>query len=79
MVLSGYPALDEALSAIRLEANENLVKPIQIASLRQAIHTRLSKAAVRAPVPTESVAAILEHNLDAAIHDWTELVEQDES
>jgi hypothetical protein len=28
--------------------------------------------------PKESMAAILEHNLDATIHDWLELVEQNE-
>ncbi len=28
LVLSGYPAIDEALSAIRLQADEILVKPI---------------------------------------------------
>src|SRR5271165_2422657 len=34
LVLSGYPALDEALAAIRVQADEVLVKPIDIASLR---------------------------------------------
>src|SRR6266852_9984277 len=42
LVLSGYPAMDEALSAIRLQADEVLVKPIEIASLRQIIHERLA-------------------------------------
>jgi ActR/RegA family two-component response regulator len=36
LVLSGYPFLDEALSAIRLQADPILVKPIEIASLRKA-------------------------------------------
>jgi CheY-like chemotaxis protein len=78
LVLSGYPALDEALSAIRLQADEVLVKPIQIASLREIIREKLANPITRAPAVTESVASILEHNLDATIQDWMGLVEQDE-
>jgi len=37
LVLSGYPELDEALAAIRSQADEVLVKPIEIASLRKII------------------------------------------
>src|SRR3984893_15842327 len=40
LVLSGYPAIDEALSAIRLQADEILLKPIKVASLREAIHRK---------------------------------------
>src|SRR2546427_9550916 len=36
-VLSGYPELDEALSAIRLQADAVLVKPIVHPSLREII------------------------------------------
>lgn len=78
LVLSGYPALDEALSAIRLQADEVLVKPIEIASLRKIIHNKLANPSTRKPVPTESVAFILEHDLDATIRDWLELVEHNE-
>jgi CheY-like chemotaxis protein len=78
MVLSGYPALDEALSAIRLQADEVLVKPIQIASLREAIRERLANPVGHRPLPTVSVASILEQDLDSTIHDWMDLVEQDE-
>ena len=61
LVLSGYPAMDEALSAIRLQADEALVKPIEIASLRQIIHTRLANpVAHRRTLPTVTVASILE-------------------
>jgi DNA-binding response OmpR family regulator len=78
LVLSGYPAIDEALSAIRLQADEVLMKPIQIASLRDAIRKKLANPVARRPLPTESVASILEHDLSATIQDWMALVEQDE-
>jgi CheY-like chemotaxis protein len=78
LVLTAYPALDEALAAIRLQADEVLVKPIEIASLREIIRKKLANPVARRPVPTESVASILEHNLDVTIQNWMALVEQDE-
>ena len=78
LVLSGYPALDEALTAIRLQADEILVKPIEIASLRALIHEKLANPVAHRLLPTESVASILEHDLNATIQDWMALVEQDE-
>jgi len=78
LVLSGYPAIDEALSAIRLQADEVLTKPIQIAVLREAIRKKLVNPGPRSPLPTVSVASILEHDLNATIQDWMALVEHDE-
>jgi CheY-like chemotaxis protein len=79
LVLSGYPELDEALSAIRLQADKVLVKPIEIASLREIIHKEIADPSrQRRPLPTQSVASILEHDLDATIQGWMELVKHDE-
>jgi CheY-like chemotaxis protein len=78
LVLSGYPALDEAWSAIRLQADEILVKPIDIASLREIIREKLANPVAHRRLPTESVASILEHDLSATIRDWMTLVEHDE-
>lgn len=78
LVLSGYPAIDEALSAIRLQADEILMKPIQVAAIREAIRHKLANPVPRRPLATESVASILEHDLKATIQDWMALVEQDE-
>jgi len=78
LVLSGYPELDEALSAIRMQADEILVKPIEIPSLRELIRRKLANPVTRRPLPTQSVASILENNLDATIQGWMTLVEHDE-
>jgi CheY-like chemotaxis protein len=79
LVLSGYPAMDEALSAIRLQVDEVLVKPIEIASLREVIREKLAHPVGRKPpLPALSVASILEHDLDATIQAWIALVERDE-
>jgi CheY-like chemotaxis protein len=78
LVLSGYPELDEALSAIRLQADEILVKPIQIASLREIIREKLKQPVVRRPLTTVSVASILEMDLEATVQAWMALVERNE-
>ena len=78
LVLSGYPFLDEAFSAIRLQADAILVKPIEIASLRKLIRDKLSHPVVSKSLLAESVATILEHDLAATIQGWMELVEHDE-
>jgi CheY-like chemotaxis protein len=79
LVLSGYPAMDEALSAIRLQVDGVLVKPIEIASLREVIREKLANPVGRKPpLPAVSVASILEHDLDATIQAWMALVERDE-
>ena len=78
LVLSGYPALEESLSAIRVQADEILVKPIEIPSLRKLIREKLTHPVAFSSLPTESVASILEHDLDATIQHWMELVEHDE-
>jgi DNA-binding response OmpR family regulator len=78
LVLSGYPELDEALAAIRLQADEILVKPIQIASLREIIHEKLRNPIVRKPLTAVSVASILEHDLEVTVQAWMALVEHNE-
>src|SRR5580704_5307824 len=77
LVLSGYPALEEGLAAIRLQADEVLCKPIEIASLRKLIHEKLEHPAAHRLVPAESVADILEHDLEATIQYWMALVQKD--
>lgn len=78
LVLTGYPAIDEALSAIRFQVDEVLMKPIQPASLREAIRNQLTNPVAHKPMPVESVASILERDLTATIQHWMALVEKDE-
>jgi CheY-like chemotaxis protein len=78
IVLSGYPALEEAMSAILLQADEVLTKPIELASLRETIRKRLANPEDHPRrMITKSVASILESDLDVTIQDWMGLVEHD--
>jgi DNA-binding response OmpR family regulator len=78
-VLSGYPALNEAMSAIVAQADEILAKPIRIGEIRELIHARLaapnSQRSIR-PDP-ESVASILEREHETTIEYWLDCVERD--
>jgi CheY-like chemotaxis protein len=76
MVLSGYPALEEALSAILDQADEILAKPIRIAEIKELIRGRLGNPRVTKRGKRESVASILERELEGTIQYWLDLVEQ---
>src|ERR1700682_2611966 len=41
VVLSGYPALEEAMAAILSQADEIFTKPVRIGALKELIRTRL--------------------------------------
>ena len=75
LVLSGYPALDEAMAAILAQADEILVKPFQIGPIKELIHARLARPQAMKRVTPESVASILERDLEITIQNWLDLVE----
>jgi DNA-binding response OmpR family regulator len=77
VVLSGYPALDEAMAAILSQADEILTKPIQIGSVKELIRTRLNAPHTVKRAKTESVASILERESETTIQNWLDLVEID--
>jgi CheY-like chemotaxis protein len=78
IVLSGYPAMQEAMSAILLQADEVVVKPVGVAAITELIQMKLANPVDRRPATTESVASILERDLDATIQNWMALVDQND-
>jgi len=78
LVLSGYPALKEAMDAILLEADEILVKPVGLAEISELIQKKLSNPSARMAMNKERVAAILERDADATIQNWMFRVENNE-
>jgi DNA-binding response OmpR family regulator len=77
VVLSGYPALDEAMSAILWQADEIFTKPIRIGALKELIRARLANPHTVKRVKPESVASILERELETTIQNWLDIVDQD--
>jgi DNA-binding response OmpR family regulator len=76
LVLSGYPALQEAMTAILLQADEVLVKPVGLADIAEIIRKKLSNPSARTAMRKERVAAILERDADLTIKDWMSRVER---
>jgi CheY-like chemotaxis protein len=70
LVFTGYPALKEAMQAILLQADEILVKPMEVTELVELIRDKLAKRGKRAPTNIERVAAILERDGKATIQNW---------
>jgi DNA-binding response OmpR family regulator len=77
VVLSGYPALEEAMAAILSQADEIFTKPIRIGPLKELIRDRIANPqAIKRP-KSESVASILERESEVTTRHWLDAVEQD--
>jgi ActR/RegA family two-component response regulator len=76
VILSGYPAVEEAMSAILSQADEIFAKPIRIGPLKELIRTRLAAPHTIKRPRLESVASILEREIETTIQDWLASVDQ---
>jgi CheY-like chemotaxis protein len=78
LLISGYPALQEALNAISLQADEVLTKPIGLRAVVEAIEKKLSNPTVKVAPAKERVAAILERDAGLTIEYWMARVEHNQ-
>jgi ActR/RegA family two-component response regulator len=78
MLLSAFPEMGAAAQAIMLQADEILVKPMDVPALVDTIKKRLATGPSRLRV-VETVATILERSAQETIQSWYERVEADES
>ncbi|SRR5260370_2745148 len=75
LVLTGYPPLQEAMTAIMLQADEILVKPVGLTEIVKIIQEKLSKPEARVAINKERGAGILERDVSPTIKDWMSRVE----
>jgi DNA-binding response OmpR family regulator len=75
LVLSNYPVLQAAMTAILLQADQILVKPIGFGEITVIIQEKLSNPSAHIAMNKERVAAILERDLDATVQMWMSRVE----
>jgi YesN/AraC family two-component response regulator len=73
-IFSGYPEMKEAAAAILMQADEILVKPLDVRRLVETIRDRLKQGATPERV-VETVASILEQETQSTISDWLLRVE----
>jgi DNA-binding response OmpR family regulator len=77
LLFTGYPALKEAMSAILMQADEILVKPMPIPEMVALIRDRLGKRVARRQASTERVGSILERDALTTIANWLSAVNTD--
>jgi ActR/RegA family two-component response regulator len=63
-ILTGYPAFETALQAIRAQVDDYLVKPADIESLINSIESKLQNRQPYSPTPVKRVGAILRDNAE---------------
>jgi CheY-like chemotaxis protein len=76
LLLSAFPEMTAAAAAILQQADEILVKPIDLSSLIQIIRQRLASGPQHKR-EIETVASILERNIESTIRDWFARIEAD--
>lgn len=67
LILTGYPAFDSALQAIREQVDDFLVKPIHPVELLQKVETTVRKHAKHVPFPSQRVSDIVRTEREAIL------------
>jgi YesN/AraC family two-component response regulator len=76
LLVSGYPDVQGAMSAILLEADEIIVKPFEAGRLAELLRDKMVTRKPAARVKKERVAAILQRCTAVVIQDWLARVNQ---
>jgi len=77
-ILTGFPAFETALEAIRQQVDDYLIKPTEIESLVQAIQSRLTDRKPTHGIQPKRLPDIIEHDLDSIVKQWLTAVKKDE-
>lgn len=76
IILTGYPAFETALEAIRSQVDDYAVKPANIEELVHVIEDKLRHRAPHRPLPKKRVSAILRESTDSILQSFLEQVRQ---
>jgi DNA-binding response OmpR family regulator len=77
LLLSTFPEMAAAVQAMLLQADDILVKPVDLTALVDVIKQRVAAGPVRNRL-VESVAQILERSIGSTIREWFRLVQNEE-
>lgn len=78
IILTGFPAFESALEAIRSQVDDYVVKPAKIDHLLEVIEQRLVDHRPHRPVPLRRVSVILKDSVEDVVRQWLVLVEAEE-
>jgi DNA-binding response OmpR family regulator len=76
LVVSGFPDVQKAMSAILLQADEILVKPFAVEQLARLINNKMLTSKPSARPAKEDVAPILDRDMTITMERWLSRVEQ---
>lgn len=76
LLVSGYPDVQTAMTAILLEADEIIVKPFEVGKLRDLLREKMLSRKPAARIEKERVAAILQRCMLGVVDDWLARVKQ---
>ena len=77
-ILTGYPAFETALEAIRQQVDDYFIKPADVEALVEKVHTRLrGPKRERLRVEPRRVAEILDEHRNAIVAQWLAGVRED--
>lgn len=76
-ILTGYPAFETALEAIRLQVDDYITKPTDNDALVEKIQEKLSKPTPHHPIETKRLNEIISANIVKITEDWLASVRKD--
>ena len=77
IIITGYPAFETALQAIRKQVDDYVVKPTDVGQLVRVIERRLHERQPRGEPALRRVAEIVAENRDAIMEEWLAVTESD--
>jgi ActR/RegA family two-component response regulator len=77
-ILTGYPAFETALEAIRQQVDDYLIKPTDIELLVQTIQSKLTDRKPSHGIQPKRLPEIIAQNIDSIVEHWLADVKKDE-
>ena len=76
-ILTGYPAFESALQAIRLQVDDYITKPTDTDTLVEKIRSKLSQPKVQRHLDPRRLSEIISDNIPAITAEWLEAAKKD--
>jgi YesN/AraC family two-component response regulator len=70
IILTGYPAFETALKAIRSQVDDYVVKPANVNELVELINQKLAHHTPAHHIPVKKVGTIISENKQIILHEW---------
>src|SRR5213594_1002060 len=76
-ILTGYPAFESALEAIREEVHDYLIKPTETEGLVEKIRSKLAKRPPDLSVIRQRLSQVIKANRDSIVEHWLQQIKPD--